>query len=156
VPLSYEGAARELVARLKYRNARHPLHWLADVVAFDACRRLQLPGLITWIPTTRARRQTRGFDHAELLARAVAARLDLDSRWLLRRVDDVAQTGRSACERRLGPELAICSHSIPNRVIVVDDVVTTGATLRAAARVLHAAGVEQVAALAVARTPARR
>ena len=65
--LDYAGPARQVVAQLKYRNARSAAAWLATGVAG-----LVRPGevdLVTWAPTTELRRRSRGFDHAEILAR---------------------------------------------------------------------------------------
>jgi ComF family protein len=150
--LSYAGAGRELIARLKYRNARSSLRFLADATAG-----LVTPGeadVVTWVPTTTARRRERGFDQAELLAKAVARRLRLPCRPLLRRLPGPAQTGQPLGERRRGPSFAArgrCSR----RVLLVDDVVTTGATATAAARALRRAGAVEVRLLAAARTPTR-
>ncbi|MFL6241739.1 MAG: ComF family protein [Acidimicrobiia bacterium] len=70
-PFAYEGVARELVARVKYRRARATVPWLATrmarlVVAAGADIDV---GIATWVPTTTPRRNARGFDHAEVLAR---------------------------------------------------------------------------------------
>ncbi len=150
--LAYEGVGRELVARLKYRNARSTLHWLADGLAalvdpagVDA---------VTWAPTTVARRRERGFDQAELLARAVARRLARPCRPLVRRGPGPAQTGRRADERRLGLDVRSVGTS-PRSVLVVDDVATTGATLASVATALRASGTVGVWAATAARTPAR-
>lgn len=71
----YEGVGRDLIVRLKYGNARSVLGWLA--VGMAALVRAPAAGYdaVTWVPTTRARRRSRGFDQAEILARAVARRL---------------------------------------------------------------------------------
>jgi len=144
---------RELIARLKYRNARAALPALARALA-----RLVDPAtvdVVTWVPTTTARRRTRGFDQAELLARAVARRLGVPCRGLLGYRPGPPQTGRPVEARRLGPGLD-ARRPAPPRVLLVDDVVTTGATAAAAARALRAAGARQVHVLAAARTPPRR
>ncbi|MEY2588932.1 MAG: hypothetical protein QOJ67_916 [Acidimicrobiaceae bacterium] len=152
--LVYEGAGRELVARLKYRNARSSLPWLASALAslVDA----RAVDVVTWVPTTAARRRARGFDQGELLARTVARRLRRPCRALLRRGPGPAQTGRSALERRRGPALLATSRAAGARVLVVDDVVTTGSSITSAARALRAAGAAEVTALAAARTPLKR
>ncbi|MEZ5180147.1 MAG: hypothetical protein R2746_18190, partial [Acidimicrobiales bacterium] len=99
--LAYQGPARELVAQIKYRNARAPLRWLArgmaTLVRGDAIQ------VVTWAPTTPERRRARGFDQAELLARRVARELGVPCRGLLARAPGPAQTGRSLEERRTGP-----------------------------------------------------
>jgi predicted amidophosphoribosyltransferase len=151
--LAYEGAGRELVARLKYRNARSSMAWLAAAMAalVDAAT----IDTVTWIPTTTSRRRARGFDQAELLARHVARRLRLPCRRLLIRLPGAPQTGRSLAERRRGPAL-IALPSASTRVVVVDDVITTGTTMTAAAVALRGVGVRHVVALASARTPFKR
>src|SRR5664279_3952933 len=74
---AYEGVAREIVARVKYRNERAAVPWLADAmtVAFSERRRGgAAPDLVTWAPASSQRRHASGFDHGELLARTVARR----------------------------------------------------------------------------------
>ena len=150
--VAYEGVGRELVARLKYRNARCVVPWLASGMAALASRREA--DVVTWVPTTAERRRDRGFDQGRVLAAAVARRLRLPCRPLLRRMAGPPQTGRSRAERLAGPELRRRGRRpVPDRVIVVDDVVTTGATLAVAARVLRASGAEEVHAVVAARRP---
>jgi ComF family protein len=152
----YEGAMREALARVKYHNARSAVPLLA--AALVGRLRERSPGpidLVTWPPTTTVRRRQRGFDQAEHLARAVGRALGVPVRPCLTRRAGASQTGRSAEERRRGPafhpEVALTGL----RVLVVDDVATTGATLAAAARALRSAGVRWVGAATVARTPRR-
>jgi predicted amidophosphoribosyltransferase len=110
--------------------------------------------VVTWAPTTAARRRARGFDQGELIARFVAAELCLPCRRFLRRRPGLPQTGRSAADRWSGPDFLV-RRAPPGRVLVVDDVVTTGATVAAAARALRAAGASRVVVLALSRTPAQ-
>jgi predicted amidophosphoribosyltransferase len=147
--LAYEGDARVLLAALKYRNRRDVLTWLADGMALL----LDPPpgAVVTWAPTTSLRRRARGFDQAELLARAVARRWDAPVRPLLRRRRGPSQTGRSAADRHRHPGFVVLGRP-PARVVVVDDVSTTGATLAAAGRCLGAAGATEVIGLVAART----
>ncbi len=150
--LAYEDTGRELVARFKYRNARSSLAFLARAlaalappVALDA---------VTWAPTTTARRRRRGFDQAELLARSVARLLRVPARSLLTRRPGPVQTGQPLAARRSGPSFDPIRPS-PQCVLVVDDVITSGATVTSAARALRAAGAVEVHVVAVARTPPR-
>ncbi len=148
--LSYDGDARRLVSSVKYRNRRASLDWIAcELAALTP----GVPDVVSWVPTTSARRRERGFDQSRLLARRVAAGLERPCRGTLRRSPGPPQTGRSAVERRSGPVFAARVGLPGSIVLLVDDVVTTGATVRSAAAVLRAdAGVAEVWAVAVART----
>lgn len=147
--LVYEGVTRQLVTALKYRNRRSALPGL--VAALTA---LPLPAVdeVTWAPTSAARRRARGFDQAELIARAVGRRLRRPCRRVLRRVSNGPQTGRSLAARLDGPAFAPIGDPRA-RVLLIDDVITTGATLTAAARALRGAGTAEVHGLVLARTP---
>jgi ComF family protein len=155
---AYEGVAREIVARVKYRGARAALPWLAD--AMVAALPPDRGDVITWAPTSHDRRRGRGFDPAELLARAVARRLGARCVGLLDRLPGPPQTGLTGADRRLGPRLVVRTRVPPSIVarpiLLVDDVATTGATLASAATTLRAAGARHVVALTAARTPPPR
>ena len=115
--------------------------------------------VVTWAPCTPERRRRRGFDPAELLARALARRMGLPVRGGLRRLDRQPQTARSRDGRLAGPDLRVRRARIGGRVLVVDDVCTTGSTLRAAAAALRSAGADSVAAAVATvsdKLPARR
>jgi predicted amidophosphoribosyltransferase len=149
--MAHDEVGRRLLLGLKYRNA-------LAVVAPLAARMVRLVDpvevdVVTWAPTSARHRRRRGFDQAELLARAVAHGLGLPCRRLLRRTTSQAQTGRSRAERLAGPSFVARPLPAPQRVLVVDDVVTTGATLRAAAEALGRAGAEAVRCIAGAATP---
>jgi predicted amidophosphoribosyltransferase len=153
---AYDGALRELVARAKYRGARTGWAWLAEALARTVAEAEGAPTLqaVTWPPTTSARRRQRGFDQAEWLARRVAEELALPARRLLRRHPGPAQTGRDRRARaEHGPVFAAHPAAQGARLLVVDDVATTGATLASAAAALRAGGAVTVAAATAARTP---
>jgi predicted amidophosphoribosyltransferase len=147
---AYEGATRDLVTELKYRRRRDLVPQVADLLA----ARVRPPdgAVVTWAPTAVERRRQRGADHAELLARALARRWTLQCGSLLCRRPGPPQTGRDAAARRRHPgfEAPGCA---PRAVVVVDDVATTGATLRAAAHALRGAGAAEVVGVVMARTP---
>ena len=153
--MPFDGVARQAVLSLKFRNRRAVARELARLML----RRLHLAArgpfdLVTWAPTSPAHTRARGYDQAELLARAVARELGVPCRRLLYRTHDVAQTGRSRVERLDGPRFAARAPRRRLRVLLVDDVVTTGATLGAARHSLLAAGVHEVVCVAAASTPA--
>ena len=149
----YRGVARELVARAKYRNVRAVVPWLAACMVDAAAARGLIADVVTWAPTTGARRRARGFDPAELIARAVARGLRSRCTVLLLRRPGPPQTGLPAAARRRGPRFEP-RRRVPYSVLLVDDVATTGATLSAAAVALRDGGALRVVALVAARTPA--
>lgn len=149
--LPFEGVARQVVHGLKYRNRRS----VARQVARLMVRRLRLGtvDVVTWAPTSGARARRRGYDQAELLARAVAAELGVPCRRLLYRSHGAEQTGHTRAERLRGPAFRARAAHSRLRVLLVDDVVTTGATLTAAREALLQAGVGTVVCAAAAATP---
>lgn len=153
-PLTHDGAARQLVLHLKYRNARPLASVLADqmVRALDDASAVDV---VTWAPTSARRIADRGYDPAELLARAVARRLGRPCKRLLRRErHSPPQSGRSRQERLVGPHFRARPFWRHQRVLVIDDVTTTGATLQRAAEALTRAGAVEVRCLAATARPA--
>lgn len=152
--LTYKGDARRLVAGVKYRNDRRVLGRLADGMA----DMLTPPpnAIVTWVPTTPTRRRERGFDQAELLAKALARRWGLRCRGLLVRSGRSHQTGRSRQERLATAAVLFVPRvrwPLERPAVLVDDVITTGATVRSAAMTLKQMQATWVAAVAAAQTP---
>ncbi len=138
----HAGEAAAMVRSLKYGRSTALVTTIAGRMAEVA----PAADVVTWAPCTPERRRRRGFDPAELLARALARRLGLPVRSCLRRLDRQPQTARSRAGRLAGPDLTARKGRIGGRVLVVDDVCTTGSTLRAAAAALRAGGASSVAA----------
>ena len=110
--------------------------------------------VVTWVPTSRQRRFMRGHDQAERIARDVARQLGIPVRKLLVKHVNDHQTGKTREQRLVGHQLTARQMLRPISVLVVDDVVTTGATLRDARHALEGAGAKWVMCAAVAATPA--
>jgi len=157
VAAPFSGRVRDVLLGFKYRNRRavagHLAGLLVNRLAASGCR----VDVVTWAPTSRRRRRERGFDQAEVVARHVARQLGVPCRRLLERVgDDGPQTGRGRLDRLGAPAFRTHPHVAAVRVLVVDDVITTGATLGAARAALLRAGAAEVVPAAFAATPARR
>lgn len=148
---AFEGVGRQVLLALKYHNRRSVARELAGHIV----RRVRVPqvDVVTWAPTGTQRSRSRGFDQAELLARAVAHELGVPCKRLLYRSHGRPQTGLSRAERLAGPSFRARHAHATLRVLLIDDVVTTGATLEAAKRSLLAAGIAEVLCVAAAATP---
>lgn len=145
--LAYDGDARRLVAALKFDNHRDAVGVLGAAMA----RLVRSPvDAVTWAPTSRGRRRARGYDQSELLARPVAAELGRPCIALLERIGSWNQTGHDRATRLEGPRFS--ATAAPARVLLVDDVRTTGATLCAAADALVEAGARAVVGVTLAAT----
>ena len=145
----YEGIAERAVHRLKFERNRSMAAALAYSTA-DLCP----TGVVTHVPTANRRARQRGYDQAQLIARLVAEASGNPHQTLLRRYGSQRQLGQSRAIRQQQLSDAFCSvFRVADKrtpVIIVDDVLTTGATFEAAAKVLHQAGYETIHALAFA------
>jgi predicted amidophosphoribosyltransferase len=146
----YSGAARGLVSALKFQGRLRLAAVLAETLAAAL---LPLPdaATIVAVPAAPRRRRRRGFDPAQLIAAALAAELELPLAASLWRTDGSRQVGRPRVERLATPPRVRALGPVMGSVLVVDDVLTTGATLRACAEALRAAGATRISAGVFAR-----
>ena len=150
---AYEGGPRALVLALKVGGLRGAAEPMGAALAVT-CRRERLaPDVVTWVPARRRDISIRGFDHAEVLARALARRLGSPCRSLLgRRGSQPDQAGLDRARRLVNLRDAFkARESVAGRVLLVDDLVTTGATASACATALRRAGASGVDVAAVCR-----
>jgi ComF family protein len=153
--VAYDGAARDALHALKFAGARPLAGVMAAQIAAAAPHRLLAAdgAVLVPVPAHPARRRARGYDQAELIARALARRTGLPLQRLLRRDGPARQLGAPAHVRRQPGRLAISARRAgPLSAVLVDDVHTTGATLEACAAALKRSGTRRVVALTWART----
>jgi ComF family protein len=151
---SYEGPAREALKAFKIggerRTGRTLAHWMVPPA-------LSLGGVnvVTWVPSTRRSDAARGFTPAEELARPLARALALPARRLLAKTRETKdQAALSRRERRVNQVAAFAANARPPaRVLLVDDIMTTGATADACASALKAGGARRVLVVTFARAP---
>ncbi len=147
---SHEGVARDLVAALKFRRLLPVADLMADRIQWLAPAHM-LSGTIVPVPPAPSRLRRRGFDPAGELAGALAERLAIEPAPCLARSGGGRQVGRRRAERIGHPPRIRATATAPRSVILVDDVLTTGATLTACARALRGAGAVRVVAVTFAR-----
>jgi predicted amidophosphoribosyltransferase len=147
---AHEGVARDLVAALKFRRLLPVAELIAERIQWLAPASL-LSGAIVPVPTARLRAMARGFDPASEIAAALAEISGLPLEPCLARSGGGRQVGRRRAERIGHPPLIRARGEVPRSVLLLDDVLTTGATLSAAARALHGAGAIRVAAITFTR-----
>jgi ComF family protein len=159
-PLAYSGPARDLVRALKFRGAIGLADAMAAQIVANAPPALLVNRAIVPVPLHPRRLRSRGYNQAVAIAEAVGRRAQLAvADCLVRSGPSVTQIGRNRTERAAGPagriEVRASAEAPPARALLVDDVVTTGATLGACRDALVAAGVREVAAVCFARTIGR-
>src|SRR5215216_4305526 len=153
-PLRYEGVGEEIVHALKYRGYTRIVEKLATPLMLGVLDRGERFDTVVPVPLHRSRLRRRGFNQAELLARGVAAGLNapvLNKLRAVRRTRD--QVELSAAERRANVEGAFAARErVRGRILLVDDVFTTGATTSECAETLLAGGAQEVHALSLCST----
>jgi ComF family protein len=146
----HEGVARNLVAALKFRRLLPVAGLMADRIHWLAPAHM-LSGAIVPVPPAPSRLRRRGFDPAGELAACLAEQLDAPLEQCLTRRGGRRQVGRRRAERIGQPPRIHATGTAPRSVVLVDDVLTTGATLTACAQALRAAGAARIVAVTFAR-----
>lgn len=146
----HEGTARDLVTALKFRRLMPVADLMADRIQWLAPANM-LSGAIVPVPTASLRTLKRGFDPATELAMALADRLDAPFHSCLVRRGGGRQLGKRRAQRIAHPPDIHPSGVVPRSVLLIDDVLTTGATLSSCARALRQAGAVRVVAITFAR-----
>ena len=152
----YETAVMQMIRQVKFSRQARPLHYFAEQLNLRILQDFprNIAALVP-VPLHRAREWERTFNQSALLARYVSELSGIPVVDLLRRIKRTpAQTSLSGQARRRNLQSAFqmkAEATIPRSVILIDDVVTTGATLESCAAVLRKAGVRRVYGLTIAR-----
>ena len=154
---AYAGRLRRVMHRLKYTGASRVAEPLASCTAPALHRLMSIsgPAVLVPVPVSEARRRRRGYNQAALIVRMLASRAQMAvAEPLARSRETQAQhrLNRAARARNLRGAFTVdARRPVPEEVILVDDILTTGATLDACAEVLLAAGARTVYGFAIAR-----
>lgn len=153
--LNYNESAKHSMAAIKYNNKREYLDFFAEAIHLRFCKRVRIlkPDALIPIPVHPSRRRRRGFNQAEELAKRLAKKwnIPMETRLLIRTKKTVAQRNLGPGERLKNLQEAFRTRGavIPETVLLVDDIYTTGSTMEACTRVLKAAGVKRVDSLVI-------
>lgn len=146
----YEGVAKDLIGRLKFSGAQAAARSIAQALA----PLLTTHTVIVPVPTATSRVRRRGYDQAKLIAKRLARQTGLEYRDCLARLGQAHQVGASRQQRlkQLSGAYRIKRPLKANQtVLLVDDVLTTGATLEGAAATLKSAGIKRIEAIVFAQ-----
>lgn len=158
----YEGALRQSIRQFKFLN--HPEYAQSYGPVLAKIIRFYLPGsydVISWMPVSPGRLEERGYDQARLLAEETAAALGTCAVPLLQKTSDTRaqsslQTGGERWKNVAGVYSVLQPEQVAGkRILLIDDIITSGATLEEGAKVLRMAGAAQVVAATFCRTPPR-
>lgn len=156
IPFRYESPLDTLLPQLKFRQKLYLAPLLATLMAEVIRERDKpLPEVLLPVPLHAERLRERGYNQALELARPLSRllKIPIDLRLCTRRRETLAQTSLTGAERRrnLRGAFVVGGGEIPRHIAIVDDVVTTGATVDELARILRKAGVEEIEVWACAR-----
>lgn len=153
----YEGSVRGSLLRFKFRGARSYADAYGKLVAMKLQETTEEEfDLLTWIPVSPLRKLRRGYDQVELIARSAGRELGMEPIPTLKKIrHNRPQSGISDGAKRRANVLGVYRVVDPGlvagkRIVLLDDILTTGATMSEAARVLKTAGAKEVHCAAVA------
>ena len=156
----YKDNVRQSLLRYKFARYRSYVPCYSRLLAMKLqTARFEDFDILTWVPVSRLRRMKRGFDQVELLARETARQLGVEAVPCLKKIRHTPpQSGlKSAAQRRanvLGAYRVVSPETIlDKRVLLLDDIITTGATVSECARMLTLAGAREVRCAAMAVAP---
>ena len=154
----YEGRVRDAILRYKFHALSFYSREFASMMAENMTESELACDLITWVPLSRKRKRSRGYDQAGLLAKELAERTDVPCSCLLVKKRDTppqsGSGGREARKKNISNAYRLKKgiDLTGKTILLIDDIVTTGATLEECAAVLAAGGAACIKAATIART----
>ena len=148
--VAYDDVSRLLIGEAKSPWGGSLLRWWAAGLAATCPDEVDV---VCWIPASMPGRRLRGHDHGQVLAREVGRLLGRPKSRQLVRHDSIHQTGRSRSERLDGPSLGARAGASGRRILLLDDVHTTGSTIRAGVGALLGQGAAGVHVRVLAVVP---
>lgn len=147
----YDGITKDLITKMKYENGRSIAHYLAAKLP-----RIEndSQAVVCFVPCDGPSRRARGYDQAEILAKYYSRFVGLPMKRILIRTKHTKQVGQKRSDRfaNVAGNFQCRSASLEGlNVILVDDVITTGATIGECAKILRAAGAKTIWAVAIAK-----
>ena len=156
----YKDEVRQSLLRYKFRNARHYAEPYGRLLAMKLLKEeIANVDVISWVPIGRRRLTERGFDQCRLIAESTGRELGMEPIQTLCKVKDTPpQSGIRFAEQRRANVMGVYKVVDPKlvqnkRILLLDDIITTGATVCECARVLVTAGAKEVVCAAVAAAP---
>jgi len=149
----YEGLIKELIHMIKYQGVTDIIKELMSLIDIKVYYQY-----ITYVPMYLKREKRRGFNQAELIAKELAKKVEVRPLPLLKKIKDTEDQVRLSKEERLENVKAVFAPlsgatASQGNVLLVDDVFTTGATMKECCKVLKKVGVQKVWGFTIARTP---
>lgn len=156
----YQDAVRESLLRYKFSGMAQYADGYGRALAMTLSRKGQAaPQLVTWVPVSKQRKRARGYDQAQLLAQAVARELGCPVAETLRKtMDNPPQSSLKDAAHRRGNVIGVyecvdAAAVADKQILLIDDIITTGATLSECSRVLKSAGARGIVCATMAATP---
>lgn len=154
VRTQYDSLPKQLIHKLKFERAQETASVIAELMA-EALPYIPKHTIVTYVPTATSRRRQRGYDQAELIARELAGRTGLSFQTCLARLGQSRQVGANRRVRQYQLSEAfrpLRGHQFNGAaILIVDDILTTGSTLEAAASALRKAGAKKLYATTFAQ-----
>ncbi|OLR64871.1 ComF family protein [Peptoniphilus porci] len=151
VSSTYSGIMRKLIIDFKFKGKLAYGEIISEIMIEKLLEKNLSGEILTYVPMHRYRERERGYNQSKILAEDIARKLDLKCEGVFEKVIDTKfQVGLKGHEREENLKDSFKIIKIPEEIIIVDDVITTGSTIRELAKIARASGIKKVTALIAA------